>query len=574
MKPRRLNRDLLLSLAVSAGLLLLSFLLIRFSYEANDDLAMISILNGSYTGTPDGHAIFLGYPLSWLIALLYRTGIQISWYQLTMTLVCLFAIASVCYRLLKRLPEHPVLACLLPVCGVSLLWMTNLMRFTFSTCGAFVAAALILCFALQTPEEDLRPGCLVSILLLLVLAYTIRDYFGYLSIAFLAVVWLTKYAKTMFRERRCWLIPLSALLILGAAIGIHRLAYRDWSDFYQYNDARVYLQDYDHFPDYETHQEFIQSLGYDKAAYKALTHYDYDLLPSYSPEVIYSLSEYAQSMEPEQSLRSVVKKTLKRAVDYYFVDSLSDLKPLQAASYLLPLALLALSAVWSIRDRRWHILGSGLLLFGMGCCYLLIGYQGRYPSRVASSLRILVIGASLAGLALLFQAHPLRWKRASLRRPLAIGAAALLLLGTVWGFSSARSTLGTPSESQTMEYLSYIAQYPDNLYIRDTRSTQYNKNLLSEYPKVTPNVFASGSWISYSPLYYEKLERMGLEELNRDTLFSDNVYLIVHEKYSLSSVLGVSSDAVIDYELIQSFDDGIQILQIHSIQDEISSQGR
>lgn len=567
MKSRRLNRDLPLSLAASAGLLLASFLLIRFSYEANDDLAMISILNGSYSGTPDGHAVFLGYPLSWLISLLYRTGIQISWYQLTMTLICLFAIASVCYRLLKRLPEHPVIACLLPVCGVALLWMNNLMRFTFSTCGAFVAAALILCFALQTPNEDLRPGALSNILLLLFFAYTIRDYFGYLSIAFLGAVWLIKYGKSMFRERRCWLIPLSALVVLGCAIGVHRLAYRDWSDFYQYNGDRSYLQDYDHFPDYETHQEFIQSLGYDKAAYKALTHYDYDLLPSYSPEVIHSLSEYAHSMEPEQNLPSVLKRTLKRAVDYYFVDSLSDLKPLQAASYLLPLALLVLSAVWSIRDRKWYILGSGLLLFGMGCCYLLIGYQGRYPSRVASSLRILVIGASLAGLALLFQAHPFQCQRTSLRRPLAVGGAVLLLLGTVWGFTSARSTLGAPGETHTMEYLSYIAQYPDNIYIRDTRSTQYNKDLLSEYPKITPNVFASGSWISYSPLYYDKLERMGLEELNRDTLFLDNVYLVVHEKYSLPSVLGVSSDTEIDYELIQSFDDGIQILKIHRIQE-------
>lgn len=566
MKTHGWNRKLLLSLGVSAGLLVVSLFLIQFSYETNDDLGMISILNGSYTGTPDGHAIYLKYPLSGLIALLYRTGIAISWYQVTMLLTCLLTMASVCYRLLKRLPEHPALACLLTTGGICLLWLPNVMRFTFSTCGAFVAAGVILCFALQTPEEDLRPGYLANLLVLFLLAYCIRDFFGYVAVPFLGVVWLSKYGKTMFRQGRCWLIPLSALLVLGAAIGLNKLAYQGWEEFNAYNLERVYLQDYQNFPNYDTHQEFIQSLGYDREAYYTISHYDYGLLPSFGPEVIHSLNQYAKSLETEDPLLSVAKSTLKNGVDYYFVDSLGDLKPLQAASYLLPAALLLLAVLWSIRDRRWHILFAGLLLFGMGCCYLFIGYRGRYPSRVASSLRILVIGASLAGLALLFLAHPVRIKKEALRRPLAIGAAVVLLAATVWGFARTRDSLGAPQETGA-EYLSYIAQYPDHIYIRDTRSTQYNKSALAEYPKVSYNVIATGSWSSYSPLYEEKLERMGLEELNRDTLFLDNAYLIVHKNYSLYQILGVSEDALVEYEVVKSFDDGIQILKVYSIQD-------
>lgn len=566
MKRRTKHRELLLSLAVSAGLLLAAFLLIRFSYEANDDLGMAAILNGSYTGTPDGHAIYLKYPLSWLIAQLYRTGIAISWYQVVMTGAYLLAIASICHRLLRRLPEHPAAACALTLGGVSLLWLLQIMRFTFSTCGAFMAASVLLCYALQTPEEDLRPGYLADILVLFFLTYTIRDFFCYAALAFLGVVWLSKYWKTMFQDRRCWLIPLSALIVLGASMGIHKLAYRGWEDYQQYNLERVYLQDYDNFPDYDQHKEMIQSLGYSKAEYYTISHYDYGLLEEFSPEVIHELNLYAKSLEPEQSLFSVAKSSLKRAVDYYFVDSLSDVKPLQAASYLLPLALLALSVWWSVRDRKWYVLFSGLLLFGMGCCYLFIGYRGRYPERVASSLRILVIGASLAGLALLFAAHPVRVKKTSLKRGLAVAGTALLLVMALWGFVNTRDTLGAPREAG-MEYVSYIAQYPDNIYIRDTRSTQYDKTLLTEYPKVSPNVIATGSWSSYSPLYYEKLEQMGLEALNRDTLFLENAYLIVRDKYNLNQVLGVSKNTQIDYTVVQSFDDGIQILKIHSIEE-------
>lgn len=566
MKTQHWNRELLLSLAVSAGLLVLSFLLINFSYAANDDLGMMSILNGSYSGTPDGHAIYLKYPLAWVISMLYRTGIQISWYQVTMSLAFLLAVASLCYRLLKRLPHHPVVACLLPVSGVALLWLNSLMCFTFSTCAAFLSAALVLCYALQTPEEDLRPGYLASILTLLVLAYCIRDFCGYAAIPFLGVIWLFKYGKTMFRQGRCWLIPLSALLVLGAAAGIHKLAYQGWEDFNQYNLDRVYLQDYNNFPDYDAHQELIESLGYDREAYFTLSHYDYSLLPSFRPEDIQTLSAYARSQEPDEGLLTVAKTSLKRAIDYYFVDSLGDVHPLQAASYLLPGLLAVLSVVLSVRDRRWYVLFSGLLLLGIGCCYLFIGYRGRYPTRVATTLRILVIGCSLAGLALLLLAHPLRIQREALRRPVAICAAVVLAAVTLWGFSTTRADLGAPRQER-MEYLSYIAQYPDNIYIRDTRSTQYDKELLTEYPKVSPNVIATGSWSSYSPIYYEKLERMGLDALNRDTLFLDNAYLIVRDRYDLHQVLGVSSDTPVDYEVVQAFDDGIQILKIYSIQD-------
>lgn len=566
MKTRRWNRALLLSLAVSAGLIALSFLLIDFSYAANDDLGMMSILNGSYSGTPDGHAIYLKYPLSWLIALLYRTGIPISWYQVVMTLAFFLAVASLCYRLLRRLPRHPVIACLLPVSGVALFWLGNLMSFTFSTCAAFLAAALVLCYALQTPEEDLRPGYLASILALLFLAYSIRDFCGYAAIPFLGVIWLAKYGRTMFRQPRCWLVPLSALLVLGAVVGIHKAAYRGWEDFNQYNLDRVYLQDYNNFPGYDDHEELITSLGYDRAAYFTLSHYDYSLLPAFDPEDIQTLSAYAKAQEPETSLASVAKTSLKRAIDYYFVDSLGDLHSLQAASYLLPALLLVLSVILSLRDRRWYILFSGLLLLGIGCCYLFIGYRGRYPTRVATTLRILVIGCSLAGLALLLLAHPLSVKREALRRPLTVCITVVLAAVTLWGFAAARSDLGAPHQAQ-MEYLSYIVQYPDNIYIRDTRSTQYDKKLLTEYPKVSPNVIATGAWSSYSPLYYGKLDYMGLEELNRDTLFLDNAYLIVRDKYDLHQVLGVSSDTVVDYEVVKSFEDGIQILKIYDIQD-------
>ena len=63
--------DQVINLALAAGtvlpLLYRICTTIPFSYEVNDDAVIVQILDGSFTGTPEAHAIFVRYPLSWII---------------------------------------------------------------------------------------------------------------------------------------------------------------------------------------------------------------------------------------------------------------------------------------------------------------------------------------------------------------------------------------------------------------------------------------------------------------------------------------------------------------------------
>lgn len=571
MDKKLWKRDLLLSILVPGALLLIALMTIRFSYEVNDDTAMISIMNGSYTGTPSPYAIFIKYPLAWLISLLYRTGIAVSWYQITMFAIMWLAIGSILYRLLKRLPEQPVLACAIVVGSVSVLWMVNIMRFTYSTCGAFLASSALICFALQKKEEDLRPGYLVNIIALYVLAYLLRDYFCYIATCFLAVIWFCKYGREMFSNRKCWRIPVTAVLSMGIAMGINAAAYNvnNWDWFIDYNNARSNLQDILGFPEYNEHEEMITELGYDQREYYTVSHYDYCLLEDFDPNDLFALNDYANEQIPDVGLVKTLKNTVKQAIDYYFVDSWKDVQPLQFMSYLLPVLLLVLTVICALRDRKWwYLLCNGIIMLGIVGIWLVIAYQGRYPIRVAATMRILTVAASLSGILLLYVDRPKKesaaeqapWKR------LAVGAlAGIFAVLTLAGLVSARQERGAPTEAISMEYISYAAEHPENIYLRDTRSTLNNVNHFYEYPLTPVNLIATGSWTAYSPIYYEKLAAVGLEELNRETLYLDNCYLIVNEKYNLPKVLGVSNDAVIDYEVTETFDNGIRILKIHSV---------
>ncbi|MCD7842016.1 MAG: hypothetical protein LUG56_06045 [Lachnospiraceae bacterium] len=61
-------------------------------FETNDDRIFVEFLSGSLTGSPDAHAIYLNYLLSWPLMVLYRVTPSVPWYGL-------FLIASHCTAL-------------------------------------------------------------------------------------------------------------------------------------------------------------------------------------------------------------------------------------------------------------------------------------------------------------------------------------------------------------------------------------------------------------------------------------------------------------------------------------------
>ncbi|MCD7760176.1 MAG: hypothetical protein LUH16_00130 [Clostridiales bacterium] len=561
MKKQHFRRDLILTLLIPGLFLGICLSLMCFSYEVNDDLAMIAILNGSYTGTPEAHCAMMGYPLSLLIASLYSLCNSVGWYQVVMVACIYIAIASILWRVLQRLPERPVLSCVLVISAVTMLWVFRIMRFTYSTGAAFLLASTILCFALQTGEEDTKPGYLINILLLFFLAHNLRHQFGYLAIPFVGVLWLAKHWRELFSSKKCWIVPLAAALVFGLSCGADELAYLDWSEFYEYNEARYTLQDYYGVPDYDECAELISSYGLTEDEYNMIANYDYCLLEKYSPELMEELSEYVLSSQEDAGLISTLKSTVKKTLNYYLVSKLSSVNALVACSYLLPALLLVCSVALSIKDRKWYIVFPFLLLFGIGCSWLLIAYMGRFPIRVQTSLRLLTIAASLAGLILLFRERPLRFGGERFRRW------APILLAAVCVASAGKWFLYTMNYQQeprdvAVDYEVYAAEHPENIYFRETRSAK-TSTYMTEFPRQPVNLISTGSWIAYSPLYEEKLAYLGLEDgISRDTLLEDNVYLICREDYSLRVIMGLPSGSTVEYEVVQECENDIYIVKI------------
>ena len=191
--------------------------------------------------------------------------------------------------------------------------------------------------------------------------------------------------------------------------------------------------------------------------------------------------------------------------------------------------------------------------------WLYICYNGRYPSRVAFSLRIITVLASVAGFAILFTQRPIqpgkRWQEG-------LGCKALVVLAlaaALFGFSSAWDAVGRASAPERAAYYVYADEHPEALFLRDTKLSYSNRE-----DSPSTNEISTGGWLHYSPLYEKKLADLGLTEISRSTLLQPNVYLIAAEDKDIRTLLGVGKKTPLDYEVVAELD-GVCIYQFFSI---------
>lgn len=559
MKHTVLKRRLLAF--VVSGLFLGAVLLIYgFNYSINDDTAMVSILNGSYSGTPDGHAMFVKYPLTWVIKTLYQLTTAVPWYPVVLMLLYWLAMGFLLCQLLSRFPAHSFLVCALFVGGMSLLWIGQIVRFTYTTCGAFVSSTVSFSYALMPKEEERKPDKLIPLLVLFSLSYCIRDYFALVSLLFCALVWLSRYYDRMFRELRCWLVPAAALCGLALCVLCNTLAYSspEWQDFLTYNDERSYIQDYTGIPSYDDNRALYDSLGYSSRERKCISSYSYVLLEDFGPETFHELYEYVKDHETTPNLTKSLKKALKNTVKHYLLFDKEELRPLQALSLAAPAALLLISLYLSLRDKRHYWVFPLLILIGLGCMWYYITYAGRYPTRVALSLRIITILSSLTGFAVLLTRRPIhpRWLSGKAGQKLLL---ALALVATVGGGALTWAEVGHhTAEARAFSY-AYADAHPDAIFLRDTNLSY---TVMEDSPSF--NTVSTGGWLHYSPLYEQKLDQLGLEEIHRSTLLQPNVYLITSSKRNIYKLLGLEKDTPLVYEVVAE-QDGVSIYQFFSI---------
>lgn len=356
------NLFLNLILALAAVLPLLSMICrtVPFSYEVNDDATIAQILDGSYTGTPDAHSIFVRYPLSWVIKALYEKNPvlhlggeifqNVNWYVAVIVFLEVFALIAVLFRFLNYFTYNRILLCILYDVGFVMVWLPCFSNLTFSTAAAFMGCMGILFLGFCRKEEAWRPWNLLILGTMLVSAWCLRRQCFLMVLPFLCIELFFKYHIHFFRSVKPWFVG-SFLVVVLAGVSLcnsQMYASRDWKDYLQYNQDRAYLQDYVGFPKYnKKHKAFYDAAGISENGRDAMAKYTYCLVDGFQPDWVEHTWIYVKEQEKALPLPERMKKAIPKAKKY-LLESENANEQLKETSLYLFFVLLPVAGLTGI----------------------------------------------------------------------------------------------------------------------------------------------------------------------------------------------------------------------------------
>ena len=549
--------DLLISLAAVLPLMCLVIKTVPFSYEINDDALVAQFLDGSYTGSPEAHAFYVRYPLSWLIAKIYEhfpSG-DTNWYVMSVAALAIFAMVCVLFRILRAFSCNRLPLCMAFDTAVVMLWLPHFSCMTFTTAAAFVGVMGILFLGFMNEEDIAKPLNILILAVLLVSCWCLRRQCFLMVMPFIAVLLILRFRLKYFRSWRPWLAVLVIGLMTFGLVHADKAAYgsEDWQAYRTYNSERAWLQDYGRIPPYEGNEEFYQGIGMGEEAVSAFKGYTYCMVEGFGPDKVHAIYEYVSSQQAEdgqsesllQRIREMIPVALESFRDPENISVWTVRITRGLWTCLIPLLLLSLLTV---REDRWRrsavilleMLSMGVLLAGEWIYLMMLG---RFPRRIEEIIWLLTfcIGALLAGRILM------RWKDIKwCRLPGLIQIALLILflmhdpLPAAVSALQARQTDMLSGQSRKAELLEYCGEHPENLYVLRTTSFPGSSTPYDDLSQ--GNWFMSGSWAAYSPLYNKKLAAEGTTDLSADFLQRDNVYVITKGKANLRRMTGRSED--------------------------------
>lgn len=492
-------------------------------YSMNDDVMMKSILSGAYTGTPDGHAVYMKYPLTGIISLLYRMTGAISWFDLVMVGCFWLSLSAVICRglqLSRKAYKGSRLLVLVAavVCLSAALFLPHLLTQHYTLVAAMVGSSAL--FLVVTGGGSVW-------VVLLILCYCIRSQVFYMLLPFLGITVLWALAS---KKRKSLFIQLAA-----AAAGIlvcmlwNGLMYQsqDWKLFMEYNDSRTQLLDYDGILPYEENIELFEEAGITREQHRIMEEYVLVLENGVTAKTMELAANLAA--DKRDSERTAAGYLIDCVKEYYYHIMYTD-QPynlIMIGGYLLVLALL-------LKKRAYlKLLLVCCLAGGRSLIWVFLIWRGRFPERIYVSLYfldIMILTGMILELLCLQRARraddlriepmpecsqpvgavALSDSRAFKRFiPQVLGGLVSLLL--LAAFINQFQIMYDRTVEQAMKQrkyeamVQYCSQQPKTLYLLDVRSMVSYTGKVWQTAKEQENYLLAGGWISASPLVEARL---------------------------------------------------------------------
>ena len=210
-------------------------LALPLGFEENDDVMMCMIANGTYSGTPDYHLVYINVIYGWLLTLLYRLTTAIEWYTLSFAILHILSMSVLAYCLWTT-PNRARWERILWLIILYVLWARIIAAMQFTTTAGLVCLAG--CMLLLRKSKKARWSGVVFV----VIAALIRFYAA-------GLVGLLMAPIIIYTYRLVWRKYMAIVVMLMAVVGCrfaNHIVYDqnpEWRYFREYNQLRAQLND-------------------------------------------------------------------------------------------------------------------------------------------------------------------------------------------------------------------------------------------------------------------------------------------------------------------------------------------
>lgn len=503
--------------------------LVPFVYGIVDDRTMMEVVSGQYLGSPDGHTIFIGYLYSSLIAGLYRLIPGMDWYALGFLALQGGCMGLILYRLLngQKKTSARIWISLLVLFWCIVLGIRTVTQVTFTTTAAVLAVTVLFWYVTM---ESWRVRDLIILFLLCFLTAEMRFPVYCMIVPVCGIFWLFRLWDSVEEkkaDKRQFLVPVIAVGAVVLHLACFYAGYRSegWKTYNDYNDVCTIIFDYDDymFPRYEDDTELYNQVDvWSKVRAKNLYYYNYTTDDQIDTDFFGKYLDIRREMVRQQrkpvarlaaGIQSYIKNVFTGVYDY---------------GHLLALFGYAVLILWYGFRKEWKYSLKTCCVFGIQfVLWMYLIYRGRVPLRVQICMNLMLI----VSLILLWKERLSRVKPSP--RVWKTGAGVmlgLLCVSSVWYVKTVRLENQEMSrQNQNVEALKeYCMNHPENFYFNDVVSmamSSWNVHLLPRKP-FSMNYISLGDWISFSPLWQQKLEQKEITNVSEALYGQDHIYLI------------------------------------------------
>lgn len=517
----------------------------------NDDMVMRNIVSGVYTEGPDAHAIFIMYPLSFLLKSLYSVLPSVPWYgffMVSFTHLSILTILISIGKLFDRLLEK----CIAGILGYAVFLFIG---FNFYVSNEFtVTSGLLACAAIFlvaiSKEFKLSREIFAGFLLLFSMWYRFEMFEMMVPFLFVAFA-LRMYRAYENKEFKAWffkvVMELLAIAVLAGGsrlINFRAYSSSEWKAFYTMNDARAAIFDFDALQPYEDYLAITSENPISYENYAALQSFKYGMVEDITLEDVLKVADANNAAKNQW-------KQYYRASSKLVLDTVHALiESFATFGGLLTLIIFLTAFALGIALKRKEIIFTSLFAYG-GMVILAgwLAYRERLIDRVLVPVyfvTILLIVASMSGIYKKVEKVSLELVVCGLVVCAFLGAFGLYKKRDAVNYYNSLIYFNEQWRCSSIG----MANYPDNIYLVDLDVMPQNTLALDERGACSENQIYITSWLWKSPIWEQHKQKLGIGNIKEAFLEKENVYLASFSNWPPQWLSEVFPDVIFTWDVL------------------------